>query len=64
VYQSLYCYGPLLCGFNVAIKGLKLCLIKLDLTYSKAYTLINTEWDCVVSRYLKQSLFLIDRLST
>jgi len=23
VYQSLYCYdGPLLCGFNVAIKGL------------------------------------------
>ena len=25
VYQSLYCYdGPLLCGFNVAIKGLKI----------------------------------------
>jgi len=21
-YQSVYCYGPLLCCFNVAIKGL------------------------------------------
>jgi len=28
VYQSLYCYdGPLLCGFNVAIKALITTLI-------------------------------------
>ena len=23
LYESPYCYGPLLCGFNVIIKGLK-----------------------------------------